>query len=280
MPGRIKEYSPAATGKQPDLYRIKDPQQLRRYSVEDPNFIEDYFAQHQDFLCNKILDSLIDCGGLLPRDQAVELMLLLLSFKLRSPELRGTFEDKEVAKAVFERRLQELKTESKNDRDYESIFANVEEKVSQLIDHPDLATNVHTDGILGFLSGQDSVVHEVAAMLLNAKWYFYESQTGSLFVTSDNPGFTVDKDNTPHNLNFSEAVAFYFPISPSYCLICADVDSDYDKNDTYKKVHPVIAGGNVVRIVNASTYKVSYKYVYSSDELILKQTWNDIQTGW
>lgn len=281
QPERIKGFSTAAKGYYPNFYVIKDAKQLSRYGIEDVQYIEKHFAGDQDNACPELLDKIIGLTDTLLWSDAVRVAQLLLSFKLRNPALRKTFEDKATAQLLADYRLSLLSHEQSpvrsllaemSKRDVEESFLRIREGLIAFINHQDFATNVHTDGILQFFIGRNDVVNEVTEYLLSSNWILFETNPDFPFITSDNPGFTFDDNRNPHNLNFGEAEIFCFPLSPIYCLITMGTDLRSNEDNTYKKIIAFKSNDELVRKVNYGTFSTCHEYIFSSDENMLQNT--------
>jgi hypothetical protein len=285
----IKHYSPAGTGYSHWFYTIKDENILRRYNIDSPNFIEEFFARNHDKECNRLLDVFLQPDLRLSIDGARTLMQFVLSFKARNPALRLDFADIEVAKYTYDNRLAELEaqlraenvsTEQLGGKTIDAFIASLRAGVYAHIESPGFATNVHTEGILSSFSGKSTVIDEVVELLLTFEWRVMVTNPDQPFITSDNPGFTIDAQNQPHNLNFNEAMIFGFPLSPLHCLLLIRNMEGQSTNKAYIDVDYISPDDPMyVRAINRATFRTSYKFIYSNLESVLEQTWRDVQNG-
>ncbi len=286
----IKQFTPKGTGRSKWFYTIRDESVLQRYNTNNPNFIEDFFARNHDQHCNNILDIFPQPNLLLSIDEAKRLILFILSFKERNPVLRANFTNKESVKSVYENRLNELEADLRadnvqldllgllGDRPVGDLIEKMRKAIHALIEKEEFAANVHTEGILRSISGQNTVVHEVADILLSFEWQVLVAKPDFPFITSDNPGFTVDNNNETHNLNFNEAQVFCFPLSPLHCLCLSKKQNEVHETS----LHKVINNGNIedpmlIRAINRSTYLTSHNFIYGNEKNALERTWKDIQ---
>lgn len=288
-PTQVKEFSPAATGYLPNFYVVKDEIQLLKRGLEDVNHIEKHLAAHQDAQCSKLLDQLVNARAL-PIKDAFESLLLILSFKERNPVLRNDLADKAIAREVYESNFYKLEVKFRElratsfshltDKEFDDHLADTKTQMYARIEHENFATNAHNEHLLSFFDSGDTLVHHIARALLDWKWFLYEVPASTPFITSDNPGFTTDRMAQPHNLGFSEAVGFCFPLSPIHCLaIVNEFDREPAPSAEYKRIHRLIPEAEWITIVNKSTYVISYKFIYSSNQTPLISTWHDLHPG-
>ena len=289
-PSRIKEFNTAGTGYLPDFYVVQDDIQLLKRGLEDVNHIEKHFAANQDTKCSELLERLLTPSGLVPTNEVLESLLLVLSLKHRNPSLRDDLINKERAKFVYnahfpklEAKLLDLRNTSYKfltDEEFNAHLMEVREQMEARISHPDYAMNVHNEQLLSFFEENDTIVHQIATSLLRWTWYLYKTSLSKPFITSDNPGFTTDEKAQPHNLGFSEAYGFCFSLSPIYCLALVDeFDEEFIINNKRKRIRLLTPQDEWITTINKSTYVISYKYVYSHDEISLINTWHDLHPG-
>lgn len=114
--------------------------------------------------------------------------------------------------------------------------------------------------------------------MINSKWILLiNTNKNNPFITTDNPGYSVHKNNGISNVKLADGYRFFFPISPEYCLYITDLESD--SKGSRKKIHIKRAELEYVNIINNRSLMHFNNIVISNCKTILSDIKNKIETG-
>jgi hypothetical protein len=105
--------------------------------------------------------------------------------------------------------------------------------------------------------------------ILGASWFLLKSPSdGPFFITSDNPGFATAPDGLNYNTKFVDGFAFYFPVSPVYCLLITDLIGP--ARNFGNIIHQEIDASSVIGINDRAIQQVN-RLLIASDNWYLNQ---------
>jgi len=100
--------------------------------------------------------------------------------------------------------------------------------------------------------------------LLSEEWTLFIATGKELFITTDNPGYSMNMENS-HNFLFTGEYQFYFPLSPVYCLMFGGKkDMRYLEQRNEKLIDARQVDDDLVKMINgiqldhASCYAIAY----------------------
>jgi hypothetical protein len=110
--------------------------------------------------------------------------------------------------------------------------------------------------------------------IVNCQWQLLEiPPNGPLFITSDNPGFAKNLTGLIYNSYFQEDSAFYFPLSPKYCLLINGFEKDnaYVDKLSEKQIYPVMLTSDQVIQINNHTIQRINRLIIAQDTWYIQQ---------
>ena len=113
--------------------------------------------------------------------------------------------------------------------------------------------------------------NEMKFTLLSKKWFIYRITNDNSFITSDNPGFSIDWDNkiripNPYWENLKHDSVIFFPLSSKLCLIIGPYSegTDLSINASNIPIEYLNADGNLIKSINLKTFLTKNKLVISN----------------
>jgi hypothetical protein len=122
--------------------------------------------------------------------------------------------------------------------------------------------------------GDDERNRKIRETMIDCSWKLLVAPAnGPYFITSDNPGFSLDTNKIVYNTRFIDYFEFYFPLSPTYCLFLTSTDKDdCFKNQTpTKKVKKLNVEFDRVIVANDKTIQIVSKLLVSSQSWYLSE---------
>lgn len=279
----IKEVTKGQLGYLPDFYTIKNEYILERLGLSDKDFIEKDFNARVENRFEKILACLLSSSQKLSLQDAEEVLLMLLSMKQRNPVFRRVFENPQTIIKAFNRRFEEIFEhrdmfeeilKQEGIMSFEEFVKFGHNYAHQFANDPNTPQYLHTEGILNLHQNEETFTKEIVSWLLRCNWYIFEATAQRPFITSDNPGFCFDNNETVHNLNFADFTEFCFPLTPKHLLIITARFTDQIGSE--KQIYYRLAKPDLVKLINRATFEVSYKKLLSNDENSLRHVWHDM----
>ncbi|MBD0360687.1 MAG: DUF4238 domain-containing protein, partial [Nitrososphaeraceae archaeon] len=119
------------------------------------------------------------------------------------------------------------------------------------------AKKIQLYGLIQRYSENDERNNIFREAIIKSEWLLLVSPSnGPYFITSDNPGFSINPhDNLINNTRFREGFAFYFPLSPRFCLLITDIlfdDNAYVKKQSKAILKMNVDGNSVIEVNDKS----------------------------
>lgn len=109
--------------------------------------------------------------------------------------------------------------------------------------------------------------------MINYGWQILEAENGCEFITSDNPGFTIEMDTgTVQNTKFTDRFAFHFPLTSKQCLLISDeisVSNAWNENG-FKEIPIRPVSVEMVQWINFYSMQLINKMVIAKNSDPLK----------
>lgn len=111
--------------------------------------------------------------------------------------------------------------------------------------------------------------------LMDHLWVVYKApKKGPYFITSDNPGYSLrGNDGLIYNTNFTAPFTFFFPISPTECLVVSSLKTDpsYSLKSSIKNFSSVDISGDLVILINNNSLQCISHRLIAIDDWYLSQ---------
>lgn len=240
------------------------------HKVEDINYIEKEVFRKQENAYRQLLHTIIDPPYTheIAVGQAAQFMEVLINIKRRNPSMKQSLFlqiteyinsaefQQHVAPAIeISRKIDTIDPEEYI-RNYIATTTKDKDKLKDMY-------------LARFLQASSETVTAIINTLLQFKWHIILAPVGSVFYTSDNPGFTFTGDNTLLNAGgLSESFVHVFPLTPTDCLMIgsSEIDKEYETNKT---IHKIPVEGPVVNWINDFTFRIANNKVLGRDPFSL-----------
>ena len=262
----------------PDFYTIKDElkEKFKDLSDLDPFYVENQFHKYEREY-PKLLAQIKSKTTSLSFSDAFLFIYAIVDIKIRNQHFRKTaIEDKKegLIDELFNGYRQELENVDVSaffNLTKEEMLATMDRMREDLIANSNYTKNSH----ISTLIGQNKTVADIHLQIINRlfkyQWMIFESD--NQFITTDNPGASVDDSDQVHNTKFAENIMFFMPLTPSLCLGITTVipDLDFIKNRTCKQLSFARAPVSFVEKINqAQTYFIT-KHLFSASESLIEE---------
>ena len=198
-----------------------------------------------------------------------------VDIKLRNQYWRKQFLDKrkkqlideaidEKLKGVTDEQLKLLPGKPTRD-EVDKIAADLR---AQFNGDDDFTKQVQISGIIKRNGSSNNFKAELCNSLLYLQWTIFETNYISFFLTSDNPGFSVDKHDNIYNTRFAEEFSFLLPLTPAYCLMISNskIDSSFYDKPQIKRLNYNIANDAFISLANKGLTCFANKNVFAQTE--------------
>jgi hypothetical protein len=267
---KVKQANISSICYEPDFYTIEKQALLDRYKIDDPYYIEKFgFTYEQEFL-TKILDALPKreiIGSL----QYRKFLIMILDLKRRNNSFRANYSvDNKVGKEIIERNIRQLKeAEHKMKGSRIPPFA---EKIEKYL-LTEMKSQSFYDEIFhrSFLkySEDDKSQNVIVDFLLRLKPIIFKTTKDYPFITSDNPGGVLLKNDRVQSTGFNDQFStFFFPIDPLH-LFALHLGFNEQKKSAFRKVNHRDVNSTFVDYVNKAAIANCNKIVISNSKLHL-----------
>lgn len=193
---------------------------------------------------------------------AIDFIDFIIQLKLRNPYwMKETLEKKK--NFFIESAMDSLDLEKFIDNPrFQSIPKDLKKAIAETVKdknklNPTFSKQMQLSSLIQRNDNIENRNEKFRLALIDCKWMIYESpQDGPYFITSDNPGYSLKRDDgKTYNTNYSHPFMFFFPLSPKLCLVISDAQKDNSYTDkSSQKIFrkDVVTADQVIAINNSS----------------------------
>lgn len=238
----------------------------------DPLHLETRFFKKQEdqfgALCKKVT-SYTSLPQPLKKSEAFRLIEILITIKRRNPTVKDWMVEayrNAINAPGFKPRIQPVLDLAKEiDRaDPEPYYASFVDEINSD------STRLNDAYLLSFIDDQKRVTERAVGEYLKHKIFMLHAPSGSQFITSDNPGFTVVNEEIVNYGALAHDFMFVFPLTPAVCLVISASEKEvlhlYEKPIFHKQIN-----SQGVDEVNMGTIAVANEKMFGSDGHCLKR---------
>jgi hypothetical protein len=240
------------------------------YQDFDPLFLEEKFFLYENKYPG-IINKIKNGDSFLNIDDAKTFLYSCLDFKIRNNYFRDIHSDLRRNTLNDPTGIIKYKT----DPEFQKVKDRFNISQGQAIDIIDgirfnilnddnFTKNSHIAALVARYTSNYSHHDVIISNLLYYKWKFILSNNE--FITSDNPGWSLDKNNQVHNTKFDKDFQFLMPITPRHCLAITDseLDLEYYNNPTKKKLYAGYQNKDIIDGINGLSINHFKKYLFST----------------
>ncbi len=206
-------------------------------------------------------------------DTQSQLLLLstLLTIKRRNPSSREIITQAYYKGYKDPETFLKFKTEiervaSKQNISLENDFQNQIQDF--LMTNAEDSDKLHDNYLALFLKEQ-SLISSIAKELLKLQQIILHAPVTTQFITSDNPGFTIQEESIRSMGGFNGKFQFLFPLSPKTCLFLSS-DQYEHTNELMTKIYPRLISESQVAFINQCTKEIANKIILGKKKEVLQ----------
>lgn len=274
-PIKFDSFSPKQICYYHDLYKIDDEDLLNMLGIDDVNYAElNAFKEYENTIGSIIKG--LTTRRLFERKyitfkEAEIFIRALLNIKKRNPYLLNYPDTKLGIERKAKATIEQIKAIAGYENDVK-MMASLE-FLNKALSDPDYSKKVGVYSLIQDSLGKSGVIAYIAEALLSNIWYIYESSINDIFITSDNPGFSVNYKDVMDNLNFKEESRFIFPLTPHHILVIHNATMD-NLVQPFKEIVFKKCPSGLVTSMNRSTLRNS-DIIFSNSQNALISTIED-----
>jgi hypothetical protein len=253
----------------------------------EPYFIEHKFGEYETRY-PKLIAKLKRGQSYLQSEDTRLLMLIILDLKMRNPYYREKVIAKnkgEVIQSAFNHAREQAQ---KWDDSFIRIVANqskqeflkeIDQRESMLMADEKYAGKFHLASLAKRKKVSDAVYETLSTHLLQFEWLLIRSNNA--FITTDNPGFALDKENFIQNIKFGKDFFYFLPLTPSLCFaVSAEViDKVFPKGNGKKLLTIVTADQKIIQTINEKHGYHLTRYVFANNSHLINQIASQVNAG-
>lgn len=199
-------------------YKFDNNEIIKQFNIQDNNIIEKTAFDYENSKLKTLFDK-IDYFNNLTKSEFRDLLNIILDIKARNPIFSESIKNINTSSKYFDNRLKGLKCLSKKLCEKygldPKIVDNVQKDVKQKFANQNYKLNAHKSNFLN----PHPVREELLDILVNWEAFILYTEYNNPFITSDNPGYTIQPDNKILNMEFGKVDRFIFPVSPKSSLV-------------------------------------------------------------
>jgi Protein of unknown function (DUF4238) len=259
-----------------DFYTIKEKhgEQFKHLEGLDPLYLEKKFHEYEREY-PKLLKKIKAKISYLSRTEAELFLYALIDIKIRNLYFRDksiTPKTETVIDNLFNQyrdELNALNLTEKQQKTKKVMFDEMDKMKEKIMMDKDFGQKVHLSSLTLRKMEAESIHHKIIAHLMKFDWIILES--ANQFITTDNPGVSIDPTNKPQNTKFEGSLFFFMPITPSLCFgVCTQTpDPNYSRYNIFKDIIYAPAPPQMIEIINEiHGYHVT-KYIFSNNKQVI-----------
>lgn len=239
FPSKVKKYNKSAICFEENRFRFNNDEIIKNLNITDLNVIEKTVFKYEESELESLFDK-IDHRKKITSSEYNKLLQILLDIKSRNPFFSNQYLSQPTESKYIDDQTKQLKDEAiafcKAYGIDEEIVYRAAKRAKEVFDDENYRFNSYLNSLLN----HNQIREEVISMISNWNPVVFYTDYENPFITSDNPGFTFNKNDKLYNTHFSIIDAFVFPISPKSLLCLRKVirrkDLNIFKEIKYQKV--------------------------------------------
>jgi hypothetical protein len=254
------------------------------YQLNNKNFIEKKCFPYEKELQN-VLEIFTQNQYTLSRDIANKLIYFMFHMKYRNPSYRellahGFKNNTEKVEKNIEELAEKLKNLPKTFLEQHFSDTNIQKSLTNeynkwLSDANNL-NEIHKRGLLDIFNNDNNVFKSVCNFFNGLTLFVSKAPNNEYFITSDNPGYFVDKQERVCNFGIDNADSFHFPLSHKYLL--SFILEDKEPSLTiFKNVKEMKTTKDFVHLLNIGTALNARENIFSNNKATLEQLKIDLK---
>jgi hypothetical protein len=149
------------------------------------------------------------------------------------------------------------------------LFDEMDRMKEKIMKDEEYDQKVHISSLTLRKMESESIHHKIINHLMQFDWIIMESP--NQFITTDNPGVSIDPSDKPQNTKFEGNVFFFMPLTPRLCFGVSTVapDRNYTRYNLFKDILFAPAQPQLVDYINEMhSYHVT-KHIFSNNKAVI-----------
>lgn len=244
-------------------YKFDNSEIFAELQTNDKNIIEKNKFDYENFDLKFLFDK-IDYGQPIFKSEFKKLVYIILNIKFRNPRFSADFINLSLNNySIFEGELNLMRKQAINFCAINGIDPKIVDKAMQIITEKHKDINYSKNAYLKTILDETSISENFIEELLHWDLEVFQTEYNKPFITSDNPGYTVDSSDKTFNTNFGKAQIFAFPISPKSMFVLKKRSNQKDL-DIYKRYKKRKAKNDLVLKFNLGTMRMANEMILSN----------------
>lgn len=255
-----------------NFYTLNKGETLKRYSLDDRNFIEKNAFNYEKFRIRQVINKFKNKNVNLNKSYHEQLIDIYLSIKMRNIFIRNQHQDTNVINQILDKEVENFKVmktwiESVSGESYEGIMGRARDS---LTNDKVLHEEFQKQSIIEALKGTNEPINQAKRKIQRLKIYLLEPLSSKdYFTTSDNPGFTLI-GNKVFNTNFGQFDSIGFPISSKQAIMFMGLSTQSDLELVRHIHYRKLTSRDMDRFNNCTAFN-AVKYVYCESKKYLTE---------
>lgn len=250
------------------FYKIQNNPMLGIQDITDEYQIEKESFKWYENNLEQIIQNIRNRQTYLNIKDAKILCKGLLNIKIRNNHFRDSVLNKENTKEFLDNILESLPSIIQENKDAIEYFDKMK---ADFDENSRLINQLQNKSLLDNISNGDRAINKIYNLCMDSEWTILETTINDMFITSDNPGFCIDENDTLENTKFGGLFIWYFPLTPFYCL---KVNKMVDETFTsLKPLNFMNVDSELVKMINISTCYLANTDIYSNSQTTIFKNW-------
>jgi hypothetical protein len=256
----------------PDFYDLHDT--IAKTHEVKKDHIERFAFWYEKEFITELIEGVEKC--LFREESLKEIPEFYLSMILRNPVFRNALDEKPIEKLITEEMMKVREKTAKLAETTELAFKELLDKHISFTEKELLSQNtkefIHNTALFQQHFGLSIGFESVVSMLNGYKILFIRiKEKERFFISSNSPGFSLDKWNNVFSFKFKDDVAHYMPISSKITMVLMHPVYFIEN----PKVAIVDASDDLVSFINKNTLNSSNHEAYCEDLATLNALTNN-----
>jgi len=258
-----------------NYYDIKDENILRRFSLDNPRYLENSFTYENNL--GKVLTKIRKKHPYLIRQEFQTIVEAYVSLKHRTPHFRKQISDNKMMGEILDSTIRDIEKEHRelirsHNFNYDEFAVDFKNKT---LNDKELPKIHHLTSLVETSKNQNPAVKEAMLKILSMNIIIVETTNDDYFFTSDNPGYSLDGSKM-FNTNYGKFDKIHFPINSRQMILFHGFDSTNYINPLVRLTY-VKAPSSFVSEVNRLTKLIADEKLFCENRDFLKRfrNWTD-----
>ncbi len=244
-----------------------------KYQV-DKTYLDKEILHFYETNMPKHFNSLLDGTSQIENKHTIFIGEFLILLKMRSRYFRNAiYNERNISNTIAKIGLEIKSTGEVNPKALDNYVEDVKAKSRT----EEYQSQQHSNSLFSIFVEQREQLDKALGRLLNHTWRMLYAPLGTQYISSDNPGFFCNSDDSTQNTQFGGDGLFILPLSP-YQALQIDLSSPDTISPTYKNIISVHVPSSTVDAINTLTIRYAVKTLFGLSKTNLESASKLIQS--